>query len=347
MFNKIFQTDVAGQFNFETLSIELTSISKEFIFHNNDLLASAKEKFINTQPLSFDEYECLSKILPVYFHEYTHFIDTTSTLWGFNFLSLMNDAYSTNKIYGIYAEGDLLKAKKFYQYVKSIKYSSYYTEIKTDCANTFPWRYRPSMGLRFNEAGQISDYPILFMRFLNYENEFLVRSPVSIVSILEVSALSQDILTQLNLIACLNEEEQLIERRLYLQKLESMLIYNPKYTEYSVCAHIVSTHFNESSIIKTFQSCAILSRMVLNFPKKAFIKISIDADIASILQLPEEHETTIRFLKGIKQFDIGILFYVMCKAIDPVADVSSFDLLLNEIYNALIRLTVPKDLLID
>ena len=37
----------------------------------------------------------------------------------------------------------------------------------------------------------------------------------------------------------------------------------------------------------------------------------------------------------------------MCKAIDPVADVSSFDLLLNEIYNALIRLTVPKDLLIE
>lgn len=68
-------------------------------------------------------------------------------------------------------------------------------------------------------------------------------------------------------------------------------------------------------IFVAFDICALLTRLVLNFPIKAFESVLLSCPIAEILNISKlsDFETAIR--NGIKNHDLGTIYYLLCCAL--------------------------------
>jgi hypothetical protein len=84
--NQLSAVDVLGSFDFATNLISLDSIEAKDL---SSLVMNREED----SPLPDEIVFGLRKVLPLAIHEYTHFIDATSTVWGINHLSKMRFAY--------------------------------------------------------------------------------------------------------------------------------------------------------------------------------------------------------------------------------------------------------------
>ncbi len=308
--------DILGAFDFYTSIISLDSVSE------NDILAllssfdiANKSTIELMKNINLSQYEKLSKILPLAIHEYTHFIDATSTLWGLNHLNLMNEAYlSHHEVYSK-KESEFFKAKKFYDHLKEIRLPEYYTLINSDEENTRPWKSDLSIGRLFTNEGKISEKPIFFSRFSNANGNLLVRSPISTISILEASAMAQEIIVYAGLIQKIQDDSQFVERSNFKQKILDNYIYNPKVTEYSVCAHILANYQNCNDILIVFNLCAVLTRIVLNFPISAFETIQKNCSFSEILGIPKGHDFELVIIDGIENRNLGVLYFLLCAAL--------------------------------
>lgn len=241
-------------------------------------------------------------------HEYTHFLDYTSTLWGLRGLKLMNDAYMTDYDKYKVKEIDFFKAKKFYDFIRTLRLPGYYTVIHPEVKNTQPWSYTMTVGRKFSSNGTITESPIIFHRFFNAIEEQMVRSPISMVSILESSAVAQELFCKINFLATLNQEHRIIEEKLFKNEMMN-LIYNPSLTEYSIIAHLISTHKNNEDLVSTFIIGSIISRIVLNFPLEGFLKIKEKANLAELIPHLRS-ELSFLFLKGLESYDLAVLYYI-------------------------------------
>lgn len=305
-YNRILEMDTLGSFDFFNCMICLDSVDN-----------SRFEEY-KTALVSNNNYPVLLKIMPLAVHEITHFIDCTSTVWGMNYLMKMNEAYCSNNTTDG-AEYEFYKAKSFLEYIRSLRLPKYYTEIYKSKSPDRPWSSSITMGKQFDLNGKIADKPVIFSKFYNAQGDILVRSPISTISILEASAMSNEMATKLSLIATLNPDDKLIENRIY-QREALDYIYNKNITEYSVCVHIVANHLNCNDIFVAFQVCSTITRLVLNFPTSLFDKVSTFPNIHEILGIPEACEFDIRMRTGIKNKNIGILYYLICTALPKDTD---------------------------
>ncbi len=298
-YKRLLEADTLGSFDFFTCIVCLDSVE-----------SSGFEAF--KKALTSKNYPILSKILPLVIHEFTHFIDSTSTVWGMNHLKKMNEAYCSNDIKGG-TESEFYKAKYFLDHARSLRLPKYYTVIDSNKKSTRPWKYRITIGKHFGLDGKLSDNPILFSHFLNLNGEMLVRSPVSTVSILEASAMSNEIVMRKALINELDESERVVENNMYQQEVFKY-IYDQNITEYSVCVHIVANHLLCQNIFDAFQICSIITRLVLNFPR-SLLDTVLEVNICNALKIPEDKEFESIMKNGIKNHNLGILFYLICKAL--------------------------------
>lgn len=195
-----------------------------------------------------------------------------------------------------------------------LRLPGYYTLRNTNALNTTPWRYQFSAGLLFNSEGKSSDRTIVFTRFLNSSGDFLVRSPISSVSLLEMSAMSQEVLMDTSLLLNTDNDFRLIEGTLYSKRLMEYL-YNPDITEYSVCVHLVANSLNLTDPVMAFRVCAILAGIVFNMPIDCFSTIAANCPIAAILEESPNHQSIEYFRNGLSSCDYGTLFYLMCRSL--------------------------------
>jgi len=299
-YRRLLEADTLGSFDFFTCIICLDSIDTNAF---NLFLDAIKSK----------NYLYLSKIMPLATHEFTHFIDSTSTVWGINHLRKMNDAYCSNYTKGG-TELDFYKAKYFLEYARSLRLPNYYTVVDSNNSPDRPWQTRITMGKQFGLDGKVSDSPILFSQFSNARGEFLARSPVSTVSLLEASAMSNEMAARLTLVNGLDDDTRVVESRIY-EKEALDYIYNPKITEYSVCVHILANKLQCKDLFFAFQICSIITRLVLNFPKSLLGKVLETKRMHDILGIPKGHELEDRVRLGITNQNLGILYYLICCAL--------------------------------
>ncbi|MDH1629857.1 hypothetical protein [Pseudomonas mosselii] len=305
--------DTLGSYDFFTSVVDLTSLSPRHILNMKSALEQLNHKKPKGEKLSHEQYSSLAKVLPLASHEYTHFIDATSTLWGLRHLALLNNAYlADDKMGG--TEEDFKSAKKFYDHTRSIHLPKYYTTIELELPETRPWQSVITMGKVFTSDGTTAGKPVLFSRFFNANGDCITRSPVSTISILEASAMAQEIFAQASLLDVAEDNFKTIENNLHSKKVLSEL-YNKRLTEYSVCVHIVSNHLKCKEALTSFGICAVLTRLVLNMPKSCLEIIYRNCNIAKILNIPARHEFETRMSDGIKNGDLGIIFYLLCKAL--------------------------------
>ena len=296
--NILSKIDILGSFDFTTCLIALDSIE------DKDM-----KKLSNTELQSAESNLNYRKVLPLAIHEYTHFIDSTSTVWGINHLTMMNDAYLSND--KINKDEKLFyKTKIFYNHLAKIKYPKYYNVINSDSKEHKPWVAYPTIGILFNSDGQITDESIIFLRFSSLEMEEIARSPISAVSILEASAMAQEIVSEIGILTKLNKEDLAMENILYTKKLMS-IIYDKELTEYSACVHMLANQQQCKDILQSFLLVSIITRVVLNCTEDIFTKIITNNQLTNIFNIPETESIIKRLQDGLKYQNIGVLYYII------------------------------------
>jgi hypothetical protein len=223
--NQFSQVDTLGAFDFYTSIISLDAVTADDIsasLATFDISDSSPAELLES--LTPAQYQRLSKILPLAIHEYTHFIDATSTVWGLRHLHLMNEAYVSDERRGS-KEENFFKAKKFYDHVRAIRLPNYYTVTNSSQQNIRPWHSTISIGRLFTKDGGISKRPVLFSRFANAKGGILVRSPISTVSLLEASAMSQEVMAHASLLNKTEAGFRLVEQAEFSRRILNH-IYN-------------------------------------------------------------------------------------------------------------------------
>lgn len=304
--------DTLGSFDFYTSIISLDSVSTTDIVIANQEISEFVHKQANDSKavLNGDSFHKITKVLPLAVHEYTHFIDATSTLWGLRHLLMMKEAYEANDVLGG-TEADFHKAKRFYDHIRMIRLPEYYTLRNVTSLNTEPWRYEFSAGLLFTSEGKASNRTIVFTRFLNSTGDFLVRSPISTVSLLEMSAMAQEVLMEIFLLTNTDNDFRAVEGNLYSRRLMQYL-YDPDITEYSVCVHLIANSLNLTDPVTAFRIGSILAGIILNIPTGYFSTIAASCPIEDILEVPSDHQSISYFRNGLLSCDYGALFYLLC-----------------------------------
>lgn len=321
--NLLDRVDVLGSFDFYTTIIHLKALRIEDVAQVASVFPQMSEEDFDKSKLPelcAEQYISLARVLPLAIHEYTHFVDSTSTLWGLRHLWLMNRAYQCSPNYGG-TEAEYHHAKAFFDHARGVRLPDYYTVVSAKVDSSLPWLADTSIGRIFDSRGMVSYRPVLFSRFTNLKHELIARSPISTVSILEASAMAQEMLAHAALLKNAEEDFRLVEARAFRER-QIEFLYRPDITEYSVCAHILANHLKCKDALIAFRMCALLTRLALNFPQSGFTALTERAPIDKLLGKPADHEFCIAVRSGLANNDLGFLFYVLSKLLTPNAQES-------------------------
>lgn len=211
--NALRKVDTLAMFDFGTSIVTLDSL------HLPEVAGVKLTDLSSAYQLDFQTFERQSKALSLAVHEYTHFVDSTSTVWGLRHLKVLDKAYSCSMA----DESGFYVMRQCYNHLKRLKLPDYYTAVPEIHAATRPWRWALSAGREFKHDGKPGDRPILFSRFSNADGELLARSPISVISLLETNAMAEEI----EVSAVLNSrlgDERVVQERVYERKIESPLV---------------------------------------------------------------------------------------------------------------------------
>lgn len=312
------QVDILGSYDFFTTIISFDSLRQVDIESMNEVyIKSFNTEKDKTTNLTAENYIKLQKVLPLAAHEYTHFIDSTSTIWGLKHLLLMSSGYCSSTELGG-DESIFCHAKDFYDHTRTIRLPKYYTVVYESIDNSQPWQASTTIGKVFSSSGKMSNRPVLFSKFLNAKGELLARSPISTVSILEASAMSQEVLMNTEILALTEGEFQLVETGVIKRKMLTH-IYNKSITEYSVCVHLLANLQECTDILASFRLCGAICRLVLNCTDEVYDAV-LSADIVdTILGFEKGNDTSDRIREGLQCRDLGVLYYMLCNALPPLS----------------------------
>lgn len=308
------KVDQLGAFDFYTYTVSLDAILPVALSEAQACLARLRA---DPTGLTLTDVQSIEKPLSLAVHEYTHFVDASSTLWGLRHLRMLDAA---NRARGNPRGEEVFPpAKQFFDHVRSIRWPDYYTEHYAIGDHTKrPWSAEVTGGRAFDANGKISKRPIVFVRFGDNSRRPIVRSPLSAVSVLEASAYGQELLFRMQLASALQDDARLVEtRELSRQVLD--YIYHQDLTEYSVCAHLFANQQGCPDAARAYASVALLARRALNMPVAALPTLTerIGAVLHEVLQWDLASEATALLRDGIEAHDVGAIFYVLACCLPP------------------------------
>ena len=293
--------DTLGSLDFWNLTVGLDSLQSE---DTQDLDISALQ---STATLEMRDYQRYLKVFPLAVHEYAHFVDATSTLWGMRHLQMLDNCQKVPAD----DESAFHVLKSTYDIIRLIRLPDYYTVVEKNAGTGRPWRTNFTSGVMFNPDGSIGDRPILFVRFWNSDKEPIVRSPISLVSLLEASAMEREIHCRAMLLRRLPLDERLVEHKLAGEELLDYF-YNPHLTEYSVCFHLLGILQGGTDLATISIYTGMLARLMLNVPEIAFATVLKNIrQYSDRLNLPKNHPSALRMERAMKMHDRGALFYLI------------------------------------
>lgn len=300
IFSKV---DQLAAIDFWTLIISLDSLRPE---ETADLTVedlSTKDGPI----LSFADYERRKKVLALAAHEYTHFLDATSSLWGLQHLCYINACDSLD----LHDENQFYVLKDSHDYMRSIRLPNYYTTLNLSLPTNRPWRSDVSSGVLFSRDGTMTNRPVIFVNFYTDDLNRFVRSPLSMVSLLEASAMAKEIEVRQSQVNRLAEDECQVERRQMQDELFDY-IYNPELTEYSACFHLMANLQNETDLATVSHCAGVLARIVLNVPTIAFNTAAKNIKAyANVMNLNSDNLEVERIRLSLEQKNRGAFFFLI------------------------------------
>lgn len=300
MFSKV---DQLGAVDFWTLTISLDSLLPEET-------AGVTVKDLSTKDapiLSFADYERRKKVLTLAAHEYTHFLDATSSLWGLQHLRYIDACDSLD----LGDENQFHVLKDSHDYMRSIRLPDYYTTVNPSLPTHRPWRSDVTSGVLFSGDGKATNRSVIFVNFYTADQDRFVRSPLSMVSLLEASAMAKEIEVRFSQLNRLAEEERHVERHQTQNELFDY-IYNPNITEYSACFHLMANVQNEKDLGVVSRCAGVLARIALNAPTIAFnTAVKHIKAYASAMNLENDDLEVERVRLALEQKNRGALFFLI------------------------------------
>jgi hypothetical protein len=241
------------------------------------------------------------EIISTVYHEYRHWIDHVSTLWGQN---------NIIKVINAIAASAQQKVKDFYHIPLMFKelyrerVEKYFTVVYPHTPESRPWRYTITLGFKFNHLGEIdNEDPVMFVRFANYENEPLARVPLSVISLLELNAIREEVCYKAANILLISDR---VERETKLRALNEQylkgVIYNKNLVQYNVAAHIFSNLMNCVDGFGTITNASFVSMVSLNMPVLMAKKIRCP-------EIMESNKATHRHL--LNKIDRGYIYFCL------------------------------------
>ncbi len=308
--NPLRKVDTLGQFDFNTGVVMLDSIESPAVrgISLSDLVSEEK--------LDLATFTRLSKALALAVHEYTHFVDSTSTVWGLRHLRMLDRAYNCDRT----DESKFHVMRQCYSHLKRLKLPDYYTAVPNEYEATRPWQWRLSAGREFRHDGKPGERPILFGRFYNATGQFLARSPISVISLLETCAMAEEIEATSRLVQRIEDEgERLVQERIYEKEMLDYL-YDVKRTEYSVCAHMVANRFNVKDARVAFRVSSLIARIALNSSRMVYetINKNLKAFLARVKIGANDPEAKL-LRRALTDYNPGAIFYIVWLQIDKDA----------------------------
>lgn len=314
---KVCSNQVAGSYDFIEQYISFDALAV------NDIQNAHKVAPRDKTELSIDSYNSLMKVLPLMFHELNHWVDHSTTLWGIKLT--LQTLQAREAIKKKETHGSVLY--EFHRLISKFKYPDYYNSSFPQTDASYPWRYQYSKGLLFDRNGNPNiKEPIIFTRFSNVNNDPLMRVPFSLCSVLEVGAIYQEVKTELEFIDLLGDGVKQVELKLRKEKYLN-LIYGKDFGVYNVAVHSVANSIQNTDVISALRIAAVISRVVLNFPKSQMKKINVPSKYSvwngSVSRMLENE-------------DRGALFFLIADNLDvSVRDVVGWDNLIISIFKVL------------
>jgi len=259
----------------------------------------------NSQKLSLQSnYESTVKFYSTCVHEFTHWLDHTSTLWGQRQLVLIYNAINawTNQ-----------NEQEFYRIAIAnserhrARLATYYTEkYETDQqeVDTTPWQYEYGSGLEFGIDGRPRlDRPFVFTVFSNSRRKRIIRVPFSMFALTEANATYAEFKVKIQSLALLDDDSRLVEQLRLQQEIQQNL-YNSELAIYSVATHCLANSIGIEESFRAYEFASALATLCLNLPKELFCSLSV----------PEEFSiwgNRVRALQDLS--DPGFAFFAIAK----------------------------------
>lgn len=250
--------DIRGHLDFITSLIELSEYSEKE--------SGIIEKILNEdiQSMTFgSQFE--ENIISLIYHEITHFLDMTTTLWGLEYnarkiLFIKNQILTTQRmdaldvfklnVSEIEIHKDLIK-----QYVTNRKINLYACELK-------------------HHLIYHKDYGSLVMVDF-FENASLALSvPFSMLSVLEANAISTEYLIRIKCALNQNKPQRTISLKL-IEEDFNLLLNNDGLSEYNLILILLKKHFPFLKLNELLIFAKILIRYVLNISSMEISLISV------------------------------------------------------------------------
>ncbi len=211
-------------------------------------------------------------------HEFTHWLDHTSTLWGQRQLVLIYNAINawTNQNEQDFYRIAIANSERY-----RARLAVYYTEkYKVDQQRVVPrsWQYQYSTGLEFGVDGRPRpDRPIVFTIFSNSNNQRIIRVPISMFALTESNATYAELKVKIQALALLEADSKLVEEsQLKHEILENL--YNSELVIYSVATHCLANSIGIYDIFQAYEYSSALATLCLNIPKYLFRSLIVPED---------------------------------------------------------------------
>ncbi|MEI8309545.1 MAG: hypothetical protein WCH98_02195 [Verrucomicrobiota bacterium] len=248
-------------------------------------------------------------------HEFTHWIDHVSSLWGQRNLLAWFNGVAAWKGKDATQFSTVLAAR---QALKTIKYATYFTTIEikdmAEARQGAPWLYQFTAGQTFDAYGKLNiEHPILFTRFATHSGKSIGRVPMSAGALLEVNAVAADLFFDMLHVAEARVSGDLVEIGIREKNVNDKyldLLYSAEFVEYSVAAHCLANNVQGMGIFEAYRRAACLSEVAMNLPSAFFERIKLPEKCEAFADLHT------RFLKT---RDVGYAYWCLCQNATPDA----------------------------
>lgn len=226
----------------------------------------------------------------------------------------------THKIYSAYDAVIKNNENLFY------KFKTLELDLKRDFNNK--WKFKISCGVRYKFNGELDlDTPIPFIVFSSSKGDEISRVPISIVSLLETTAIYSEfefLTSETNKLKPKFRDIQLHE----ISKSFEDILYDSESTIYSAAVHIVSNNLNITAPIEGYKASSLFAKIALNLPSKLFDKIKLHNEV----KLTEEWERRSR--KMLENHDRGFAFYLLVRNYADFKEKDASQIIISDILEA-------------
>lgn len=251
------------------------------------------------------------KVLCLGAHEYTHWIDHVSTLWGRNLLYEYYRGLTASEDRNVEEFPWIVRA---FNSINRSTSSPYFFVKGPRSGSPSPWTWTLSLGLRFDALGKLKNKdPIPFVRFGKGnpldENNLIVRMPISAASICEVRGMAAEyswITRERNIFSGNTPADPERFAREYGSQL-----YDENFLLYTTGLHVLANHCGATEVTDILEYASRLGWVVLNFPQSLLGKLRMPDEWQQEWQDPEI--ANIRCSALIEGRDPGFIFCVLTK----------------------------------